>query len=118
MTKINTINGIPPLTTISPSCVKYYKSKATIDLEAIGTPSYNVLLNLLRCQVKHPNVPSAVENESKGDGANCTKVEKMYSACHAAVMGVGNYKGSRNCGEQMKQLFLCVNSEAFVSVDE
>jgi hypothetical protein len=33
-------------------------------------------------------------------------------------MGVGNYKGSRNCGEQMKQLFLCINSEAFVSVDE
>ena len=73
--------------------------------------------------MKHPNsAPTAdsAGNGSSGDGATagssgvrvgdgCVKVEKAYSACHAAIMGVGNYKGKRNCGEEMERLFLCVN---------
>ena len=113
MTKINTSN-LPPITEISPSCHKLYnslpkrKKKAIIDTKAIGTPTYNILLDLLRCQVKHPNGTvdvTSVEEKKK----ECIKIEKTYSACHMAVMGVGNYKGIKNCGKEMEQLFQCVN---------
>lgn len=39
----------------------------------------------------------------------CLKAEKMYSACHMAVMGVGNYKGKKHCSEEMMQLLKCGN---------
>lgn len=66
-----------------------------------------VLPVLFRCQVKHPNV-----KDSDNSAKTCVKVEKNYSACHAGVMGVGNYKGRRHCGEEMEQLYLCVNPNA------
>jgi len=67
--------------------------------------------------VKHPNIDSASDgSDGCGGGGSsvsaakkCVKVEKLYSACHAAVMGVGNYKGKKHCEEEMKRLFLCVN---------
>lgn len=112
MTKINT-NNLPPVTSISPVCHKQYnsvprrKKKSIIDTESIGTPSYNVLLDFMRCQAKHPNLTSTDTEKKK----ECLKLEKMYSACHMGVMGVGNYKGKKNCSEEMMQLFLCVNPE-------
>ena len=115
MTKINTHN-LPPITSISPSCHKFYnalpkrKKKAIIDTEAIGTPSYNVLLDFIRCQVKHPNATTdgIIDTEKKKE---CVKLEKMYSACHMAVMGVGNYNGKKNCGEGLRDLIKCVDSD-------
>jgi hypothetical protein len=117
MTKINTNNDLPHITSIAPACHKHFnslpkrKKKAYIDTEAIGSPSYNILLDYLRCQVKHPNTATdaATNLEKKKE---CVKLEKMYSACHMAVMGVGNYNGSKHCGEEMRQLFACVNPDA------
>ncbi|KAL3782997.1 hypothetical protein ACHAWO_011715 [Cyclotella atomus] len=113
MTKINT-SSLPPITSINPSCQKQFnslpkrKKKAIIDTDAIGTPTYNILLEFLRCQVKHPNTTfdAATGSDKKKE---CLKPEKMYSACHMAVMGVGNYEGKKHCGEEMLQLFQCVN---------
>ena len=71
---------------------------------AIGSPVYNVLLDLMKCQVKHPN--QSVTRE-KG----CKKVEKDYSKCHSAIMGVGNYSGRKNCSDELIDLFKCVNPD-------
>jgi len=122
MTKITTANHLPSLSEISPHCVKYYKplakkKKKVIDLDDIGTPRYNLLLDLLKCQVKHPN--QKLTNSSMNDDDNaekkkascttCAKVEKAYSACHAGIMGVGTYNGHKNCGKEMESLLICVN---------
>lgn len=84
------------------------KKKVVIDSDAIGTPTYNILLDFLRCQVKHPNTTfdTATMADKKKE---CLKAEKMYSACHMAVMGVGNYKGKKHCSEEMMQLLKCGN---------
>ena len=121
MTKI-TASDLPSSDSISPACAKYYsplskKKKKQIDMDAIGTPSYNLLLDLMKCQVKHPNIKKNISSGSDGSGSNaadkvCAKVEKNYSACHAGVMGVGNFKGRRNCGEEMEKLYQCVNPGA------
>lgn len=119
MTKIKASN-LSPSDSIAPACIKYYKplakkKKKPIDMDAIGTPTYNMLLDLMKCQVKHPNISDSSSSASGGDDAKkCVKVEKAYSACHAAVMGVGNYKGRKHCGEEMEQLFLCVNPDASI----
>ena len=57
MRKINVSSNVPPYNVISPSCIKYYKplvkkKKKIINTDDIGTPSYNMLLDLLKCQVK------------------------------------------------------------------
>jgi len=123
MTKINASN-LPSSDIVAPACVKYHKplskkkkKKKTIEMDAIGTPTYNLLLELMKCQVKHPNLvatdSSVSADNTAGSGAKkCVKIEKAYSACHAAVMGVGNYNGRKHCGEEMEQLFLCVNPDA------
>ena len=98
---------LPPLENIAPSCAKFYKpliskkKKKQINTDDIGTPSYNMLLDLLKCQVKKKKL-------------DCIKVEKSYSACHSSIMGVGNYIGKRNCSEEMERLYHCVvHSNAF-----
>ena len=116
MTKIKA-SDLPSPDSIAPACLKYYKplskkKKKPIDMDAIGTPTYNVLFDLMKCQVKHPN--KTASSNTNGDDvkaikSSCIKVERAYSACHAAVMGVGNYNGSKHCGEQMERLFTCVN---------
>ena len=125
MTKIITASNLPSLSEISPQCVKFYKplakkKKKAIDLEDIGTPRYNLLLDLLKCQVKYPNNNNDIastlnegkeEKETK-EACCCMKVEKAYSVCHAGIMGVGNYKGRKNCGTEMESLFMCVNPNA------
>mmetsp|Transcript_7545 Transcript_7545/g.12460 ORF Transcript_7545/g.12460 Transcript_7545/m.12460 type:complete len:125 (-) Transcript_7545:1893-2267(-) len=117
MTKI-TASNLPPLSDISPLCVKYYKplakkKKKAIDLDEIGTPRYNLLLDLMKCQSKHPNKHAFGDNEEKIiDSKPCVKVEKAYNSCHAGIMGVGNYKGRKNCGQEIESLFLCVNPHA------
>ncbi len=117
MTKI-TASDLPPLSEVSPHCVKYYKplakkKKKAIDLDEIGTPRYNLLLDLMKCQSKHPNIIGD-KNEEKIiiDAKPCLKVEKAYNSCHAGIMGVGNYKGRKNCGQEIESLFLCVNPNA------
>ncbi|KAL3804126.1 hypothetical protein HJC23_013645 [Cyclotella cryptica] len=119
MTKLS--NGdLPQISSISPSCHKLYKTflrKKKMDTEAIGTPSYNLFLDFLRCPVKHPNIrldtvdakTDATSEQRKKE--ECIKIEKIYSMCHAAVMGVGNFNGRRHCGEEMDRLFLCLNSD-------
>ena len=84
-----------------------------IDLDEIGTPRYNLLLDLMKCQSKHPNIIGD-KNEEKIqiDAKPCLKVEKAYNSCHAGIMGVGNYKGRKNCGQEIESLFLCVNPNA------
>ena len=120
MTKINVSSNLPPYNNISPSCIKYYKplvkkKKKIIDTDDIGAPSYNMLLDLLKCQVKHPNNNiSNTDNDGSTSSSqtttSCKSLEKKYMACHAGIMGVGNYKGRRHCGDEMEKLFLCVNS--------
>jgi len=118
---------LPNSENISPYCAKQLKPLAKrkkknkpIDPEAIGTPSYNLLLELLRRQVKHPNNYSDNLNASGGsfdDGSSSgivrsgdwAKLEKKYSACHAAIMGVGNFRGRKNCAEEIMNVFRCVN---------
>ncbi len=117
MTKISSSN-LPPLNEISPKCIKHYKplakkKKKAIDLNEIGTPRYNLLLDLMKCQSKHPNKPVGDNSEEKAtDVKPCVKVEKAYNSCHAAIMGVGNFKGRKNCGEEIESLFQCVNPDA------
>ncbi|KAL9180096.1 hypothetical protein ACHAXT_008066 [Thalassiosira profunda] len=100
---------LPSASDIAPACFKFHrplsKKRKRLDTADIGTPAYNLLLQLLRCQVKHPNISGA-----GGDAKKCVKAEKAYSACHAAVMGVGSYNGRKHCGEEMESLFACVNS--------
>ena len=104
--KINAATDLPHSDTIAPSCAKFYKpliskkKKKSINTDDIGTPSYNMLLDLLKCQVKKKKL-------------DCIKVEKSYSACHSSIMGVGNYNNRRNCNEEMERLYHCVvNSNA------
>lgn len=93
-------------------------------MDDIGTPRYNLLLDLLKCQVKHPN-QNLTNSMNDGDNAekkktsvqNCTKVEKAYSACHAGIMGVGNYNGHKNCGKEMESLLTCVNPNVSLPPD-
>ncbi|KAL7531129.1 hypothetical protein ACHAWF_003644 [Thalassiosira exigua] len=105
---------LPPPDVVAPACAKYLKplskkKRKPIDMDVIGTPAYNLLLDLLKCQAKHPNI---VGGGSEGGAKRCAKAEKAYSACHAAVMGVGSYEGRKHCGEEMVRLFQCVNPDA------
>jgi len=70
--------------------------------------------------VKNPNSNSnnnnlaSTLNDNKEkktiDGTKgCVKVEKAYSACHAGIMGVGNFEGRKNCRKEIEDLLLCVN---------
>jgi hypothetical protein len=119
MTKIRT-SDLPPSDSISPACIKYYqplakknKKKSMIDTDAIGTPAYNTFLDLLRCQAKHPNMDEGSNpSEMRDPKKKCLNVEKNYSSCHAAVMGIGNYKGRKNCGEEIEQFYRCANPES------
>eukprot|EP00584_Thalassiosira_punctigera_P002952 CAMPEP_0172536216 /NCGR_PEP_ID=MMETSP1067-20121228/8017_1 /TAXON_ID=265564 ORGANISM="Thalassiosira punctigera, Strain Tpunct2005C2" /NCGR_SAMPLE_ID=MMETSP1067 /ASSEMBLY_ACC=CAM_ASM_000444 /LENGTH=120 /DNA_ID=CAMNT_0013321245 /DNA_START=100 /DNA_END=462 /DNA_ORIENTATION=- len=120
MTKIKS-SDLPSSDRVSPACIKYHKplskkKKKSVDMDAIGTPANNLLLDLMRCQVKHPNINGGSDGKRGGsDAKECVKAEKIYSACHAAVMGVGNFKGRKHCGDEMEQLFLCVSPGASLS---
>ena len=118
MTNINA-SDLPHANNVSPKCIKYHKplakkKKKPIDMDVIGTPTYNLLLDFMRCQAKHPNLD---DHGAGGGGAGshakkCVKEEKVYAACHASVMGVGNFKGRKHCGDEMERLFVCVNPGA------
>lgn len=82
--------------TIEPKCQAYAKSisrKKSIDLEAIGTPTNNHLVDFLRCQAKARK--------------KCTNVEKAYAKCHSSVMGTGSFQGKKNCGEELEKFLDC-----------
>eukprot|EP00985_Skeletonema_marinoi_P009237 scaffold4271_cov123-Skeletonema_marinoi.AAC.5 len=66
----------------------------------------------MKCQVKHPNSTSGDNEEKTIDVKPCAKVEKAYNSCHAGIMGVGNFKGRKNCGTEIESLFACVNPNA------
>ena len=86
--------------TIAPRCVKYHNSVRklkSIDLDAIGDRKNNVLLDLIRCQVK-------------ADKAACQRESKLYENCHAGVMGIGNFEGRKNCGQELEVLYKCLFS--------
>lgn len=72
----------------------------------------------MKCQSKHPNNTFGDSKEKATDGKPCVKVEKAYNSCHAAIMGVGNFKGRKNCGEEMESLFQCVNPNASLPQEE
>ena len=81
---------------IPPKCEKYLKPlqrKKMIDLDSIGSQKNNNLLDFLRCQSKAKKI--------------CADEEKVYSKCHASVMGTGSFKGMKNCGEELEKLFDC-----------
>ena len=81
---------------IAPKCEKYLasiKRKKKIDLESIGSPPNNILLDLLRCQCKAKKT--------------CKDVEKLYSKCHSSVMGTGSFGGRKNCAEELENLYRC-----------
>jgi len=85
---------------IAPRCAKYAQSVQrlkSIDLDAIGDRKNNVLLDFLRCQVK-------------ADKTRCQKESKLYENCHAGVMGIGNFEGRKNCGEELEVLYRCLFS--------
>lgn len=98
-------SDLPLSTAVPPRCEKLAqpflgsKGKKKIDLEAIGTPRYNLLLDLLRCQVR------AAERK-----AACVAMEKKYSNCHGGIMGTGSYGGKKHCGEEMEDLLHCAFS--------
>jgi hypothetical protein len=82
---------------VAPRCAaKYLKPVAklsNIDLERIGDRKNNILLDLLRCQVK-------VEK-------SCKPRQRSYELCHASVMGTGNFEGRKDCGKELESLFQC-----------
>ena len=90
-------------TPILPKCEKYAKAlqKRTgkpsrkIDLESIGSPHNNLLVDFLKCQCK---------SKSK----ICSLKEKVYSKCHSGIMGVGSYEGRKHCGTELESLVSCV----------
>ena len=86
---------------IAPRCAKYHTSVQklkSIDLDAIGDRKNNVLLDLMRCQVK-------------ADKTQCQKESKLYENCHAGVMGIGNFEGRKNCGKELEVLYKCLFSD-------
>jgi len=82
---------------IAPRCaVKFLKpvvKLSKIDLDLIGNRKNNILLDLLRCQVRAEK--------------SCKLLHKRYESCHASVMGTGNFEGKKNCGAELEDLFQC-----------
>ena len=94
--------NIPSLSTAS-KCEKYLKpiqKKKKIDLEAIGSPNNNMLLDFLKCQVK--------ANKKK---TLCKNIQKAYFKCHSSVMGTGSYDNRKNCGKELNAYFTCAMEE-------
>ena len=71
----------------------------SIPLDAIGSRSNNLLLEVLKCQTKVL---------ARARASPCKTVEKSYSSCHASVMGTGNFKGKKHCGEELGEWLDCV----------
>jgi hypothetical protein len=97
-----TIRGsdFPPQS-VADKCASAYKSlvnKKKISMDATGDQKNNALVIFLQCQVK---------TGSK----NCKDAEKEYSLCHKSFMGMGSYKGKRNCGDELRSLYQCVLQE-------
>ncbi len=82
----------------------------TISLDAIGSRSNNLLLEVLKCQSKVLLPATSAGTSSGGGGSPCKKVEKSYQNCHASVMGTGNFKGKKQCGEELGEWLDCVRS--------
>lgn len=87
-----------PSDVVATKCQNEYKSiaKKKIDMHATGDKKNNLMLQFLRCQAKAT--------------ASCKHLEKEYSLCHKSFMGVGSYKGRRNCGAELEEFFRCFTS--------
>jgi hypothetical protein len=88
-----------PTLRIASKCQSEYnsiKKKKDISLQTTGDQKTNLLLNLLRCQVKATTAKS------------CKEIEKEYTKCHQSFMGTGSYKGKKHCGDELQALYDCV----------
>jgi hypothetical protein len=71
------------------------KVKKDIKFEATGDQINNRLITFLHCQTKATN-------------NNCSKLEKDYNLCHKSFMGMGSYKGRRDCGMELEAWYNCL----------
>ena len=89
-----------PESLVVPKCQALLKSvqkkKKKIDLASTGDSKTNLLLDLLKCQVK------------KDKEISCTDQLKEYNKCHSSFMGTGSYQGRQHCQEEMQTLYYCV----------
>ena len=86
-----------PAHLVATNCTSQYnaiKKKKTIDLSATGNPNTNNLLLLLQCQSKTTR--------------ECKEKGQEYTMCHNSFMGVGTYKGKKNCGKEMNEFYQCL----------
>ena len=50
------------------------------------------------------------QKQVKADKAACQRESKLYENCHAGVMGIGNFEGRKNCGQELEVLYKCLFS--------
>lgn len=84
---------------IDPKCQKYVAAigrKKRVDLDAIGTPANNNVVEFLKCQTRATKL--------------CVDMNRAYEKCHSSVMGTGNYQGKKHCGEELEKLLDCANN--------
>ena len=98
----NVIKGSDfPSELVVDKCASEFKAvakKKKIPLDATGDRVNMMLVHLLQCQVKATK--------------QCQKLEKEYSLCHKSFMGMGTYKGKRDCGEQLSEIYQCVTQSS------
>ena len=69
--------------------------KKMIALNETGSKSNNLLVDFLRCHTR------VFSRES------CKPAGKSYARCHASVMGTGNYKGAKDCKNELQEWMNC-----------
>jgi hypothetical protein len=90
-----------PLNEVAHKCKESYKLiakiKKEIKFETTGQRLNNHLIKFLHCQTK------ATIN-------NCSKLENEYDLCHKSFMGMGAYRGRKDCGMELKAWYECLNN--------
>uniref|UniRef100_A0A7S2TYY2 Uncharacterized protein n=1 Tax=Lotharella oceanica TaxID=641309 RepID=A0A7S2TYY2_9EUKA len=90
--------SIPNRRTFAKRCRKIRRAlgEREIDLGATGSQDNNKLVSLLKCESRARR--------------KCEDVSKRYAQCHAAIMGVGMFKGKRNCRNELASWLQCVTT--------
>ena len=88
-----------PSQLVHSKCASDYSSlvkKKNIQLEATGDSKNNALVAFLNCQTKATK--------------QCIDLQKEHGSCLKSFMGMGSYKGKRNCAEELTALLECTSS--------
>jgi len=93
---------LPPST--NKKCEKFRKpiSGKAYNFSATGDKATNNIVGFLCCEVK-----------ADADLKICKQLVSAYEKCHSSVMGTGKYPetGRTHCGEELYNLYLCVNQQ-------